>query len=268
MTSRKPPSPAQTSHPAPWTLKGEMYWLIAKAPTPLPKTAYHPLEQAAINGNTNDFRGGMCYTQIVRYSDSPVGPYDELAIVPGVFGVPGGKLKGKKKMRVTRIYVSGRETMFDGRKNWNIPKHLARFEFSAPLSRKGEAPPRELKVAVYPPDTAEGGRVDAPFFKATLTPWRWLPAVPMSTKYLPLDSTLVQPPLLQGDDPYLAGTEKWRVVPSLMVAKCRLMWVQMDHESTKTQDEHWPQQIKPWSFGIWMEEGTFDFGVSAEEFTV
>lgn len=155
-----------------------------------------------------------------------------------------------------------------GRNNWNIPKHLARFEFSAPLSRKGEAPPKGLSVAVYPHDTAEGAKLDVPFFKVTLTPSTWLPAVPMSTKYLPLDVSLVQPPLLQGDNPYVAGTDKWRVTPAVMGAKCRLMWVQMDHESTKMQEEHWPQEIKPWSFGFWMEEGTFEFGLPIEEFTI
>lgn len=122
-------------------------------------------------------------------------------------------------------------------------------------------------MAVFPPDTAEGVKSDVPFFKATLTPSRWLPAVPMSTKYLPLDVSLVQPPLLQGNDPYVAGTDRWRVTPAVMAAKCRLMWVHPDRESTKTQGEHWPQGIKPWGFGIWMEEGTFDFGVPAEEFT-
>lgn len=121
---------------------------------------------------------------------------------------------------------------------------------------------------MYPPDTAGGERFDVPFFKATLTPSRWLPAVPMSTKYLPLDATLVQPPLLQGDDPYLAGTETWKAVPFVLRANCRLMWVKTDHEATKTQEEHWPQQIKPWSFGIWMDDGIFDFDVPAEEFTV
>lgn len=122
MTSRKPQPSDPISHPPPWTLKGEMYWLIAKAPIPLPAGAYDPLEQQAINGNANDFQGGLCYMQIVRYSDSPVGPYDELAMVPGVFRVPGGskKVRGKNKMRVTRIYVSQKETMFDGEKSSTI----------------------------------------------------------------------------------------------------------------------------------------------------
>lgn len=116
MTSRKHQMAEPISHPAPWTLKGEMYWLIANLPAPLPANVYNPLEQQALTEPAaNDFQGGLCYMQVVRYSDSPVGPYDELAMVPGVFKVPGGKLKGKKKMRVSRIYVSGKETIYDGK---------------------------------------------------------------------------------------------------------------------------------------------------------
>ena len=54
--------------------------------------------------------------QIVRYHDTPVGPYDELLIIPGSYAVPGGKFKGKTQLRATRFYVSQRETTYNGRK--------------------------------------------------------------------------------------------------------------------------------------------------------
>ena len=54
--------------------------------------------------------------QIVRYSDTPVGPYDELLIIPGSYTVPGGTQKGKTQLRATRFYVSQRETTYNGRK--------------------------------------------------------------------------------------------------------------------------------------------------------
>jgi hypothetical protein len=39
------------------------------------------------------------------------GPYDELMLVPGAFDVPG---KNKKRLRMTRIYVSQKDTMYNG----------------------------------------------------------------------------------------------------------------------------------------------------------
>lgn len=49
----------------------------------------------------------------IRYHDSPTGPYDELLIVPGKFEV-GEAGKKKEMLRVTRIYVSERGTMWNG----------------------------------------------------------------------------------------------------------------------------------------------------------
>ena len=62
--------------------------------------------------------------QIIRYSETPVGPYDELAILPGAFsgvGRDGGK---KRDSRITGIWVSSKETLINGRRNWNIPKSV------------------------------------------------------------------------------------------------------------------------------------------------
>ena len=60
--------------------------------------------------------------QIVRYSETPVGPYDELVIMPGDFDVPvlsgsggeGVKKKVKKNTRITGIWVSQKDTCWNG----------------------------------------------------------------------------------------------------------------------------------------------------------
>lgn len=49
--------------------------------------------------------------QLIRYSETPVGPYDEMVLLPGDFGVPGGK---GQNMRITRIYVSQKDTCYNG----------------------------------------------------------------------------------------------------------------------------------------------------------
>ncbi len=49
--------------------------------------------------------------QIIRYSETPVGAYDEFALLPGYFDSPGGG----KNTRITAIYVSQADTCYNGR---------------------------------------------------------------------------------------------------------------------------------------------------------
>jgi hypothetical protein len=65
--------------------------------------------------------------QIIRYTESPVGPYDELVLVPGDFEYESneldnqGKRKKKSNLKVSRIYVSQENTCYNGRKSkWSI----------------------------------------------------------------------------------------------------------------------------------------------------
>lgn len=56
---------------------------------------------------------------LLRYSETPVGPYDEMAVMPGYFeyskGTGEGKKGGKgKNMRITAIWVSQRVTCWNG----------------------------------------------------------------------------------------------------------------------------------------------------------
>jgi hypothetical protein len=87
---------------------------------PLSDHAYAPLEAAssfASAGSSGDFKGGLGMIQIVRYQGGPVGAYDELLVVPGYFSVPGTKdRRGREKemLRITRIYVSQKDTCWNG----------------------------------------------------------------------------------------------------------------------------------------------------------
>jgi hypothetical protein len=81
---------------------------------PILDHAYAPLEAASEFASpeaAGAFNGGLGMMQIVRYHDSPVGPYDELILVPGYFQVPGTK---REMVRVTRIYVSQKDTCWNG----------------------------------------------------------------------------------------------------------------------------------------------------------
>jgi hypothetical protein len=65
--------------------------------------------------------------QVIRYTESPVGPYDEMLIVPGYFECDSkdvdkqGKRIKKQHVRVSRIYVDSKFTCWNGRKStWII----------------------------------------------------------------------------------------------------------------------------------------------------
>lgn len=117
--------------PAPWTLKGTVYSITyIPLSTKLPTKAFAPLERQYASAVEGEYVGILGQIQIIRYTDSPVGPYDELLIVPGFFKYnhtsPSGKLEERKNLRVSRIYVSQKYTNWNGRMSTFItyPSHL------------------------------------------------------------------------------------------------------------------------------------------------
>lgn len=151
-----------------------------------------------------------------------------------------------------------------GRKNWNIPKHLARFEFSETERRKGEPMPKEIKVSVY--ESAPGGSAGKPFFSATFTTISWLPRFPLSTKYSPLATTLVQPPLASGNEAFLAGTQTWKLCePLIWTNRAKLVWVDV-RQADNDESKAWPN-VQPWSVGVCLEDADISFE-AADEFSV
>ena len=116
--------------PPPWTCKATAYVLsfYHSASTSLPlDIVYDPLELHAASFSsekeTGNYVGGLGFAQIIRYSESPVGTYDELAILPGFFSRVGHDGQRTKDSRITGIWVSQEATLMNGRKNWNIPKY-------------------------------------------------------------------------------------------------------------------------------------------------
>ena len=194
-------------------------------------------------------------------------------------------------MRVCRIYVSQRTTAYNGRLNWNIAKHLARFDFSHPLTPSGSTPPEELTLKVFAAGSKDGDGA-LPFFACTLTPFKWFPPVTVNTNWMPLDMTQVLPPIPAAPghkeaaaaeaagskiDAYdvnpkteasvLAGTENWTAFPINAVSRARGCWVKV-HELGKDPSEdiraveeaskYWPQGVQPWSIGAWMEDSVME----------
>ncbi|KAG9187953.1 hypothetical protein G6011_01876 [Alternaria panax] len=290
---------------APWKLTAEVYMLFLTLKE-LPQDVHDELEGEM--GGWNDegkgvFEGGLGTVVVIRYKDTPVGPYDELLLAPGKFTVPQLTATSsthahvkipQKAQRISRIYVSQRTTTYNGRLNWNIPKHLARFSFSSPPTPPGGSPPSSLTVQVFPPGTKEGGG-GAPFFACTLKPWKWVPPIPLNTKYLPLSLAAAQPPLpaalgheedvrevlggLEVDEydlspqkeaAVLVGTERWRAFDIAAVTpRARGCWVEV-HESKEGEvveesgKRWWPRGLGEWSVGAWMEDVDWKLGEVVE----
>jgi len=119
-----------TPCPPPWLCKATIYafayWTpAAAAKDPAFASAhYAPLEREApfASPEWGTPRGGLSMIQLIRYTETPTGPYDELVILPGSFEYPApdGDKSGKKTLtapRISRIYVSQRNTCWNGRKS-------------------------------------------------------------------------------------------------------------------------------------------------------
>ncbi|KAI0099742.1 hypothetical protein GGR51DRAFT_534962 [Nemania sp. FL0031] len=298
-----------TPVPPPWKLKGTVYILSfwnsktfpvhgqgsgnGREESGPPTIAYSALEgessfaDAAVSG---EYLGGLSQIQVIRYTESPVGPYDELIVCPGFFAYEKDDSKGKRKRlrspRITRIYVSQKNTCWNGRTNWNIPKHLARFEWEG-------LPEGKTRVRVYPYDTTVPGSSETSasekyFFQAVFQPMRWVPSFPLSLswfKYVGIDASLVQPPLpdgRQGDSlagEELVGTNRWcKILPAMQTRKAMLGWMDMAQHgddvadsnngdgssnsggSSDAQYEHFWPGLRRWNMAIKMENADIEFG--------
>ncbi len=152
--------------------------------------------------------------------------------------------------------------------DWNIPKHLARFEWT-------DLPTGAVQVKVFPHDTAgdatESQPSRAPFFQTTFKTVPFVPAIPTSTSlygYLGIDVSLVGPPLPQGPAEELVGTENWaKAVPSMSSRKTHVGWFDMrqadndgdgDGERTRTgrHENFWPGRGR-WVLGVRMDDAEF-----------
>ena len=93
----------------------------------LPEHAYSPLERYSAYAwptASGKHVGGISQLQAIKYTESPVGPYDELIVIPGAFKYEvdaDGKRKAKKNTRISRIYVSQKHTCWNGRTSSSTP---------------------------------------------------------------------------------------------------------------------------------------------------
>jgi hypothetical protein len=105
--------------PAPWNLTGDAYIMVYK----FSKEFVHE------NGFLADFQrdrflGYIGTVMLVNYETSGVGAYQELLFIPGMF-----TFNWQKMFSISKIYVSSRDSVYNGIENWGIPKELAQFDW-------------------------------------------------------------------------------------------------------------------------------------------
>lgn len=148
--------------------------------------------------------------------------------------------------------------------DWNIPKHLARFDWE-------EAPDKSLTVRVYPHDTS-GDKTEAmasptPFFQTTMKPVPFMPSFPFSSEWLSflgIDLQCVHPPLPEGrgSQGELPGTNSWRAFTPVFSGKTSSL---MNFDMTQRREDDkmvsqrnknfWPG-LGRWRVGVMMENVT------------
>ncbi|KAI0657992.1 hypothetical protein C8Q70DRAFT_253278 [Cubamyces menziesii] len=198
--------------PAPWTVQA--WWFVTSlghrpdAGETLP-ISYFPSQETHLYKHSTEkdaFRGGRGSVTLIRYTDTPIGSYDELSIAPGEFTNPFGQ----QSHRVTRAYVSSLEAVVNGRHNWGFPRELAEFVFTPSLEI-----PDACEVRVYPATAFSPIEYSSsPCFAALIKPISWLPAIPTSLSHFPRVK-LCQPPLESSPEPSFDGlvrNTKWHML--------------------------------------------------------
>ncbi|KAF5345037.1 hypothetical protein D9758_010407 [Tetrapyrgos nigripes] len=156
--------------PAPWRLKARSWQFMVSSGSkvdsfPAGWAAPWQADELAAGG---EFIDGPALVVLVQYSDTPVGRYDELGFAPG-------------------------------RRNWNIPKQVATFNYES------------LPNGSWSLSVSQVGQESNPFFHVTVNqiPVISKVPIPLSTKWFSNMFSYAQPPLPQGPLPEETGTDKW-----------------------------------------------------------
>ncbi|KAH8809521.1 hypothetical protein DL96DRAFT_1717048 [Flagelloscypha sp. PMI_526] len=245
-SNRSSPTPV----PAPWTLKARS-WVFVLSPISkkqaMPSGWSAPYQAQALEKEGP--AGSIGYIMIYSYSESPIGSYDELIYAPGNMKNPDGS----SGVRISRIYVSSKESVYNGRTNWNIPKELADFKIE-------KQPSGNWLIQV--------SRVNDlnPFFKVHTTRIPILSSirVPTTTSLLGNMMRLSCPPIPAGDDPVEVATTKWCTLLPLIRGKARLVRFKAALNDDSTQNDKAGDGISfpdvlPWSIGAMLEDAIVMF---------
>lgn len=150
-----------------------------------------------------------------------------------------------------------------GRKNWNICKHHAHFNF-VPSGAKSPTANPYSRIEIAPPSSP-----DKPFFVLNMAPTLLFSGgrLPYDSLKFPLDTSLVNPPLPQSPhwrENGEIGTEEWIGITPHMRGKAGLFSAKGGLEGGKFGDGEAFPDITPWSVGMWMRDFRLTFPVGTD----
>ncbi|MFY0689368.1 MAG: hypothetical protein JXQ90_19510 [Cyclobacteriaceae bacterium] len=97
----------------PWRLKGKGYIFVYSF-------SKHKLDS---HFTSLDYLGGLTLLMLVDYSESNIGPYHEMLLIPGK-----SRFNGITGYHISHIHVSTEISTINGRANWGIPKTTLPFQ--------------------------------------------------------------------------------------------------------------------------------------------
>ena len=217
--------------PAPWTLSGDFAYLFLHGS----RSALTQFNEDP-NPEKTPFRGGAGGILVVRYSNSPVGPYDELIVFPGCY-----QFKDTTYYRISQIYVSSMESVVNGRRNWAVPKKLAIFRWTDNYTRVQISLPGE----------------DQPFCTLRVRPRLY--CLPAGSGLIPASfRTLLQPALDDNGPP----ERYFRITPTC--SGWFRPWVQLVDFQTDGKEIPSEKDLPVYRFGVGYEAFTLVFPEAEE----
>lgn len=143
------------------------------------------------------------------------------------------------------------DSVYNGRKNWNIPKELANFNF-IPSSSPTYPPYQRVEIS-HPSNPEEL------FVSLDLRPIPLLsrPLIPISSAYVPLNIDLAIPPIPQSDNwkkDGRVGTAEWRYTS---VSFCG--WAGLVNVQGRVGDGKAFPQLNLGSYWTWIKDAHFSF---------
>ncbi|KAF8714642.1 hypothetical protein RHS03_00282, partial [Rhizoctonia solani] len=242
-TSKPIPDGVTESLP-PWTLQAEAWWILPKIPLPwqakeLPRGALDTGEIDKFQELQATFQGGSIRRATLRTWPNELQNWGFIDV---------RSVDHSDLCFVIRLGCR--------RNSGNIPKHLARFEFTPETPSDPLSP---TVISVYPSlsDSPTPDFSPDPIFRTRVVPSRYLPRFPLNLSHIPraiLDARLIQPPLT---DP--VGTEKWCMVNPGYAGQAQVIYPEPGLERGRYGDGIGFPDLQPMSIGLWWPKVEIQF---------
>lgn len=150
--------PGSTIPPSPWVVQGSALVIIGRLGRRAARDlAGNPRGLVGLPG-----LGSIAVLGLIRYDDTPVGPYHEVVVIPGVLWrtLPGAL--------ISHMLVDSARSRLAGRALWGLPKELAHFDWQPERLTVADPTGQTVLTASWQPTGMRLGFLLPPLPVATL----------------------------------------------------------------------------------------------------